>query len=201
MKSAVMHPPGLQSIHFPSFLRFDFIDSRQGEILQLHLFPDFLGVGCTFLKFSSCTLNKSQLQEILRSTSTCLQLPVRFPYPPTVLIIGGGIAGPVMALLHKKGYKPVVIEKLEESLSLGGASYTLLPNGFVIIFLSVSSDAFPRLKVLSLINVLDSVQALRAPIENFRDIDADDHVIGQINVAKEWVSRYGQKGWESPKEN
>jgi salicylate hydroxylase len=49
----------------------------------------------------------------------------------TVLIIGCGIAGPVLALLLKqKGYSPVVFEKVKE-LGNAGASLMLQPNGYV----------------------------------------------------------------------
>jgi salicylate hydroxylase len=49
--------------------------------------------------------------------------------PPTVLIIGCGIAGPVLALLLKrKGYNPIVFEKVRQ-LGDVGASLMLMPNG------------------------------------------------------------------------
>lgn len=48
-----------------------------------------------------------------------------------VIIIGCGIAGPVIALLlKKKGYEPVVLEKVKE-LGDAGASLMLCPNGWV----------------------------------------------------------------------
>ncbi len=47
----------------------------------------------------------------------------------TVLVIGCGIAGPVVALLlKKKGYEPIVLEKVKE-LGDAGASLMLCPNG------------------------------------------------------------------------
>lgn len=46
-----------------------------------------------------------------------------------VIIIGCGIAGPVIALLLKKrGYEPIVLEKVKE-LGDAGASLMLCPNG------------------------------------------------------------------------
>ena len=55
--------------------------------------------------------------------------------PPTVLIIGCGVAGPVLAILLKqKGYKPIVFEKAKE-LGDAGASLMLMPNGCVSILL------------------------------------------------------------------
>lgn len=48
---------------------------------------------------------------------------------PTVLIIGCGIAGPVLANFYKrKGYNPIVFEKVRE-LGDAGASLLLMPNG------------------------------------------------------------------------
>ena len=50
---------------------------------------------------------------------------------PRVLIIGCGVAGPVIALLlKKKGYAPIVLEKVRE-LGDAGASLMMMPNGFV----------------------------------------------------------------------
>lgn len=46
-----------------------------------------------------------------------------------VLVIGCGIAGPVVAiLLQKKGYKPIILEKVLE-MGDAGASLMLMPNG------------------------------------------------------------------------
>jgi salicylate hydroxylase len=52
--------------------------------------------------------------------------------PPTVIIIGCGVAGPVIALmLQKKGYQPIVLEKVRK-LGDAGGSLMLMPNGLVI---------------------------------------------------------------------
>lgn len=49
-----------------------------------------------------------------------------------VLIIGCGIAGPILALLLKrKGYKPIVFEKVGK-LGDAGASLMINPNGYVL---------------------------------------------------------------------
>jgi salicylate hydroxylase len=49
--------------------------------------------------------------------------------PPKALIIGCGVAGPVIALLlQKRGYAPVVLEKVRE-LGDAGASLMMMPNG------------------------------------------------------------------------
>lgn len=48
---------------------------------------------------------------------------------PRVLIVGCGIAGPVLANFYKrKGYSPIVFERVEE-LGDVGASLMLMPNG------------------------------------------------------------------------
>ena len=49
--------------------------------------------------------------------------------PPIVLIIGCGVAGPVLANFYKrKGYHPIVFEKVRE-LGDAGASLMLMSNG------------------------------------------------------------------------
>ncbi len=51
----------------------------------------------------------------------------------TVLIIGCGVAGPVLAtLLRRKGYKVIVFEKVKE-LDDAGGSLMLMPNGWVTL--------------------------------------------------------------------
>lgn len=50
---------------------------------------------------------------------------------PTVLIIGCGIAGPVLGNFYKrKGYNPIVFDKVPE-LGDAGASLMLMSNGYV----------------------------------------------------------------------
>jgi salicylate hydroxylase len=49
--------------------------------------------------------------------------------PPVVLIIGCGIAGPVLGnFLKRKGYNPIVFDKVPE-LGDAGASLLMVPNG------------------------------------------------------------------------
>lgn len=55
-----------------------------------------------------------------------------------VIVVGCGIAGPVIAiLLQKKGYTPIVVEKVKE-LGDVGASLFLQPNGYVLDESSIS---------------------------------------------------------------
>jgi salicylate hydroxylase len=50
----------------------------------------------------------------------------------TVLIIGCGIAGPVLAiLLQRKGYRPIVFEKVSRLGDVGGL-LMLMPNGYIV---------------------------------------------------------------------
>lgn len=52
---------------------------------------------------------------------------------PTVLVIGCGVAGPVLAiLLKRKGYHPIVFEKVRE-LGTAGASLMVMSNGYVLL--------------------------------------------------------------------
>ena len=47
-----------------------------------------------------------------------------------VIVVGAGIAGPILALLlHKKGYRPVIVEKVTKLGEAGGSIY-LQPNGY-----------------------------------------------------------------------
>jgi salicylate hydroxylase len=51
------------------------------------------------------------------------------PPRPVVLIIGCGIAGPLLSnFLKQKGYNPIVFEKVSE-LGDAGASLMLMSNG------------------------------------------------------------------------
>ena len=52
---------------------------------------------------------------------------------PKVLIIGCGVAGPVIALfLKRKGYSPVVVERAQ-SLGYEGSALALAPNGYILL--------------------------------------------------------------------
>lgn len=47
----------------------------------------------------------------------------------TVLVIGAGVAGPMLALyLQKKGYAPILFEKVKEPANIG-AVLVIAPNG------------------------------------------------------------------------
>ncbi|HET9141283.1 FAD-dependent oxidoreductase [Actinophytocola sp.] len=54
--------------------------------------------------------------------------------PRRALIIGCGISGPVLAMfLHRAGFRPVVYERRSESVSGGGGSFNLAPNGLDVL--------------------------------------------------------------------
>lgn len=64
----------------------------------------------------------------LRTVTIATSTPEMSP-SPVVLIIGCGIAGPVLGyLLKQKGYTPIVFEKVSE-LGDAGASLMLMSNG------------------------------------------------------------------------
>lgn len=52
------------------------------------------------------------------------------PSPPVVLIVGCGVAGPVLGIFFKrKGYTPIVFDKVRK-LGDAGASLMLMSNGY-----------------------------------------------------------------------
>jgi len=52
-------------------------------------------------------------------------------FPSRVVVVGGGIVGPVLALLLKqKGWHPVIVEKVKD-VRESGLAIAIHPNGFV----------------------------------------------------------------------
>jgi salicylate hydroxylase len=95
---------------------------------------------------------------------------------PTALIIGSGIAGPVLAvLLKRRGYNPIVFEKVR-ALGDAGASLMLTPNG---------------LKVLDLVGLADDLESNAAPLEGFLDCSGDAEQLGFSDLPKTFKHRYG----------
>lgn len=69
----------------------------------------------------------------------------------TVLVIGGGVVGPVLALyLQKKGYNPILFEKVTEPSNVG-AVLAIGPNG---------------MKALNNVGIDDRIAALGRPIKD-----------------------------------
>ncbi|PWY83626.1 FAD/NAD(P)-binding domain-containing protein [Aspergillus heteromorphus CBS 117.55] len=92
---------------------------------------------------------------------------------PTVLLIGCGVAGPVLALLLKqKGYHPIVFEKVA-ALGDAGASLMLNPNG---------------LKVLSLVN---GIPSLEHPITTFWHGTPSGTTLVTSDLPRSYPTRYG----------
>ncbi|KAJ9602757.1 hypothetical protein H2200_012537 [Cladophialophora chaetospira] len=97
--------------------------------------------------------------------------------PITVLIIGCGMAGPVLAvLLKRKGYSPIVFEKVKQ-LGDAGASLMLMPNG---------------LKVLNLVGIAAEIENDTQPLEGYLDCTPDGEVLGFSDLPKSFKQRYGQ---------
>ncbi|KFY80935.1 hypothetical protein V499_00268 [Pseudogymnoascus sp. VKM F-103] len=96
---------------------------------------------------------------------------------PKVLIIGCGVAGPVIALLlKKKGYTPVVLEKVRE-LGDAGASLMMMPNG---------------LKILALVGLADVVTQQVPHLGELRDQTYTGKTIGVSYIPAKWQSKYSQ---------
>ncbi|KAE9367253.1 salicylate 1-monooxygenase-like protein [Stipitochalara longipes BDJ] len=94
-----------------------------------------------------------------------------------VLIIGAGIAGPILALLlKKKGYNPIVLEKVRE-LGEAGSGIMLMPNG---------------LKILSLVGLSSAITDAVPNLEAILDHTWEGGEIGGTDLPKEWKSTYGQ---------
>ncbi|KAK0705635.1 hypothetical protein B0H67DRAFT_497403 [Lasiosphaeris hirsuta] len=97
--------------------------------------------------------------------------------PPRVLIIGCGVAGPVLAvLLKRKGYDPIVFEKVRQ-LGDVGASLMLMPNG---------------MKVLELVGLADAVRAESVPLQGFWEGKATGETLAESDLPTTFVAKYGQ---------
>jgi salicylate hydroxylase len=96
-----------------------------------------------------------------------------------VLIIGCGVAGPVLAiLLKRKGYTPIVFEKVKQ-LGDAGASLMLMPNG---------------MKVFNLAGVADEIYASSMPLRALYDMTASGQVLGSSHLPGQFQEKYGQTG-------
>ncbi|KAL2075071.1 hypothetical protein VTL71DRAFT_13 [Oculimacula yallundae] len=100
-------------------------------------------------------------------------------HKPRVLIIGLGIAGPLLALLlKKKGYNPIILEKVS-SLGDAGASMMLFPNGLKAIS-SISSA------------LADKISSLSPSLEMLHDSTWKGEVLGGTKLPKIWKEIWGQ---------
>ncbi|KAM3085246.1 hypothetical protein ACMFMG_003675 [Clarireedia jacksonii] len=96
---------------------------------------------------------------------------------PKVIIIGCGIAGPVVALLlQKKGYTPIILEKVKQ-LGDAGQSVLLQPNG---------------LKVLSLVDLAEPVTNFSPHIEATLNKTYMGELLGESDFLGRAKGRYGQ---------
>ncbi|KAH6653154.1 hypothetical protein BKA67DRAFT_568722 [Truncatella angustata] len=95
-----------------------------------------------------------------------------------VLIIGCGVAGPVLALLlQAKGFNPIVFEKVQK-LGDAGASLMLMPNG---------------MKVLGVVGLAETIYSSSFPIEAYQDYTAKGDLLGSSILPGQFQQRYGQK--------
>ncbi|RVX67761.1 hypothetical protein B0A52_07884 [Exophiala mesophila] len=95
----------------------------------------------------------------------------------TVLIIGCGIAGPVLAnFLQRKGYNPIVFEKVHQ-LGDVGASLLLMPNG---------------IKVLSLVGVTSDLEKDSIDLFGFLELSSDGEELGFSTLPTTFREKYGE---------
>ncbi|RAL07146.1 FAD-dependent oxidoreductase [Aspergillus homomorphus CBS 101889] len=95
---------------------------------------------------------------------------------PTVLIIGCGVAGPVLAvLLQQRGYAPIVFEKVGV-LGEAGASLLLQPNG---------------MKVLGMLGVAEGLEEEFRPLAGYWHGTAQGQTLADSELASGFKERYG----------
>lgn len=98
---------------------------------------------------------------------------------PDVLVIGCGVAGPVVAcLLKQKGYRPIVFERAETPGD-AGQSLIFAPNGMKVL-----SRACP--------DVVDHFLENGPAVLEWREHKASGEVLGGFQTG--WEARYGKPG-------
>jgi salicylate hydroxylase len=115
---------------------------------------------------------------------------------PKVLIIGCGVAGPVIALLLKtKGYEPIVFEKVRE-LGDAGASLMMFPNGFDCPHNDSSFQVLTifRLKVLSKVGLASFVTSSAPHIIQLCDRASYGNDLGVSKLPLKFEDKYGFPG-------
>jgi 2-polyprenyl-6-methoxyphenol hydroxylase-like FAD-dependent oxidoreductase len=114
---------------------------------------------------------------------------------PKVLIIGCGVAGPVVALfLQRKGYSPVVLER-SKSLGYEGSALSLAPNGYFSTnsFILFSSLRSLSLKVLSVLGLTTQGWKDAAQVyAKSRDLTYDGTLLTESTTPSTLVQKYGQ---------
>lgn len=94
-----------------------------------------------------------------------------------VLVIGCGITGPVIAtLLARKGYEPVIYEKVRQ-LGDAGASLMLMPNG---------------MKVLNLVGLTEEIYKSAFPLRTYEDFTAAGEMLGTSTLPSSYQAKYSQ---------
>lgn len=96
---------------------------------------------------------------------------------PAVLIIGCGVAGPVIGIfLKRKGYSPIIFEKAQTPGDVG-ASLSIWPNG---------------MHVLDKIGMAAKVQEVGSPLTRICEMKSSGEVLGQVPLYELFKERYGQ---------
>ncbi|KAI1323720.1 hypothetical protein F5Y16DRAFT_424761 [Xylariaceae sp. FL0255] len=96
---------------------------------------------------------------------------------PKVLVIGCGVAGPVVAILLKlRGYDPIVFEKAHQLGDAGGSLF-VQSNGW---------------KVLNLVGVADELYASTVQCKRFEELTASGKLLGATDLPATFEERYGQ---------
>ena len=118
---------------------------------------------------------------------------------PKVLIIGCGVAGPVIALLlQKKGYKPVVFEKVrgvERCRSLiDDVSKRVRDLNFRVSWKSSWKSVVFRLKVLSKVGLADFVTSSAPHLTQFCDRASYGDDLGISDLPQTFAEKYGFPG-------
>ncbi|CZT10299.1 uncharacterized protein RAG0_14819 [Rhynchosporium agropyri] len=113
------------------------------------------------------------------SSPSCPTAMLAVAKKPRVLIIGLGIAGPLLALLlHKKSYNPIILEKVS-SLGDAGAFLIIFPNG---------------LKVISAIStsLAENIAGLSPSLEMLRDHTWKGEILGSSDIPCTFKTTCGQ---------
>ncbi|KAF3762022.1 FAD/NAD(P)-binding domain-containing protein [Cryphonectria parasitica EP155] len=96
---------------------------------------------------------------------------------PKVLVIGGGVAGAVLALILKeKGYSPIVFEK-HSMIGEVGATLSLMPNGIHVLGLPS-------------VAVADWIYATAEGLKVFQEFKADGTLLGQSDLPSSYKAKY-----------
>lgn len=110
---------------------------------------------------------------------------------PRVLIVGCGIAGPVLALLlQKKGYTPIVLEKVKELGDVGG-SLMMMPNGYISVPITLFHIQQANIYSLKVLSLLSLGGIITHPVLSFCDQNSTGEILGVSDLPAGFQIRYG----------